>query len=185
MSKNGDKKQRKYWNDHLRNMYLDEEGSYSYQGTYRTIKGDGKAINKKAWVFVAIMDAAVLLSGIFPATGAMDTWYVLIPYAASIICCGFITYYMFKWTTKGVSTLREYVYERTWPRIGPATLSATISSGITLIMETFFLVRNGMGEHPKGAILLLICCMTTSVLGWFLSRFIKTQEWLNLAEKER
>ena len=40
MSKNGDKKQRKYWNDHLRNMYLDEEGSYSYQGTYRTIKGD-------------------------------------------------------------------------------------------------------------------------------------------------
>ena len=182
MSEKNDRKQRKYWNDHLRDMYLDEDGEYSYRGAFYEIQGDGKVINLRAWLLVAIIDVALIASGLFPATGAMDTWYVILPYAATIICAGFVTYYMARWTIRGVQRLREYIYKKTILRLNGATRALSILGIITAILEGFHLIMNGMGEHPKGAIILIICAVLTGVLGNILFRSIKAQEWLNLAE---
>lgn len=182
MGEKNDKKQRKYWNDHLRDMYLNEDGKYSYGGSFREIKGDGKAISRRAWLFVAIMDVLMVLSGLFPASGAMDAWYVILPHGAAIIFCGFLTFYMFKWTIKGPSKLREYIYQKTIPRLYPSAMGASILSFLVVLTESFYLTRHGMGMYPKGAIILLICAVITGATGQFLCSSLKRQEWLNIAK---
>lgn len=182
MDNKNDKKQRKYWNEHLTDMYLDEEGEYSYRGNYYSVKGDGKGINRRALALALAIDALLILSGLFPATGAMETWYVIIPYALTIIFAGFTTYYVGRWTYRGPEKLREYIYKKTITRLPGAALGIAIASGITALAEIAHLFANGMGEYPKGAIILTICVLATSFLGYNLWKFINNQEWLNLAE---
>ena len=185
MGENSDKKQRKYWNDHLKDMYLDEEGTYSYKGAHYTVEGDGKAINMRALIVTLLMDAALLATGMVPASGAVDTWYVIIPYTTAVIFSGFLTYYIGRWTYRGPSSLREYIYKKTVLRIPGSALGASIVSLITLVCEAIYLILNGMGKYPKGAILLIICMLITASLGYYLFEFIKKQKWLNSAGEEQ
>lgn len=175
------KKKRKYWNDYLNNTRLNDKGEYSYTGGYYEIKG-GKETSIKALVLAALMSLFSVLGGIMPASGAMETWYVIIPYALTVILSCFCFYYTIKWFYWGGVKLREHVYERTIPRLVTTSRGVGIAGIISLVTETLYLITHGLGEHGKGAIILIICVILTSAIGWFLFKFIKSQEWLNLAE---
>lgn len=182
MSDKNDKKQRKYWNDHLMDMHLNEEGEYDYKGVHYEIQGDGKAAAIKALIMSLSIDALLITAGIIPASGAMDTWYVIMPFAITIVIAGFLTYYTIKWLYRGPKRLRGYVYNKTVVRIPGFAMAASIIAAITLIMEVFYLITHGMGEYPKGAFFLMISVLLTAVLGLVLCRSVKAQEWLKIEE---
>ena len=210
-------KDRKYWNDHLSDIRLESSGQYSYQGAFYKVEeistrpdkqadvGKQADVDKQAqqgdlykkfliytWIPIAISIIALILAGMFPATGAMNTWYVLIPYGASVVSIGFITYYMAR-LTKGMLSLeyrsgrdegmvREYIYQKTWPRINPFTKALIVFTGITLFGEVFYLIKNGKGEYFGGAILLLMCMAIVVASSLALLHRSTTIKWRKIAE---
>lgn len=182
MSENNEK-QRKKWKAHLNDILVDDEGKYSYQGDYYELTGDAEYVNKRALLSVTIMMGLLILAGMFPATGAMDTWYVLFPYAAAIVFSGFLTFYTIRWRFNGVGRLREYVYRKTAQRLPAVSLGSLISAILTLLMEILHLSIFGMGKYPKGAIILIICVFLTAIVAYSLYCFLKGQEWLKMERK--
>lgn len=174
----GEKREKKYWNDYLKDTRLEDDGKYSYTGAHYDLQGTkGDAI--KGLILAAATFLAAVSGGILPATGAMDTWYVIIPYATTIALSGFNLYYGIKWIHWGGVHLRTYVYEKTIPRIPKVSKAISIAAFITLAGEIFHLITHGMGEHPKGAVVLMISVAVTGVLGIALFRHLKGLEWLN------
>ena len=183
MKGRGNKKEKVYWNDYLKDTCLEANGEYTYTGAHYDLKGS-KAAAIKALIMAGGMMLISIIGGIMPATGAMDTFYVILPYATTVALSGFLLYYNLKWVHWGGVHLRKYVYEKTIPRIPKVSMAVTIAAFLTLVMEIFHLIRYGMGDYPKGAIVLLICVAVTGVIGIFLFRHVKGLEWLNSNESE-
>ena len=160
----------------LQDIRKDESGTYTYQGEMYKFRGDFGAHIKKGWIFTCIIALAAVGGGLLPATGMMDTWYVIIPYAATVGAAGFIVYRMVHWTS-GKGELRSYNYERTARNFGVNIYILLVTSVITLVSETVHLFINGLGEYGKGAIILLICMTIAFLGGLALLKHIKSAEW--------
>ena len=201
---------RRNWNDHLSDFSLEESGDYNYRGSFYTIASaikddnvppydgtESKAKGNELITMVIISLLALLfavLGGIFPATGATNTWYVILPFGLTIAFSGVLFYHMVKlaraFHSKEVAfgyrsgLVREYIYEKTWPRIGPLAKITTLTAIITLITETLFLLMNGKGEHFGGAILLLACMLITGALEVVLLYRYNAIKWRKIAKNE-
>lgn len=232
---------KKYRNDHLKDFSLEDSGDYNYQGAFYALTGIGKDTDgadrgnsldsskglgeaKKAgaliWLLVIIALAASLLAGMFPATGATDTWYVILPFGLSI-AIGFVVIYHVARLSKaflskeasgtsnlevlldddsenhseqyrgnanpiyskdGVGLVREYIFDKTWPRLSPLTKALMVTSVITVISETLHIVIKGRGDHFGGAILLIALMLVNAICSGLLLHRYNGVKWLKIAK---
>lgn len=151
-------------------------GEYEYRGAMYRFSGNYRTFMIKAWALVLAIVALVITAGILPATGAMDTWYVVIPFAVTIGAAGFCCYRLVQWSS-GNGLIREYNYEKTVTSF-PKTIKVLIgAAGVTLFTEGTHLILNGMGEYPTGAVVLLVSMAIIIVLGILLERLVSLISW--------
>lgn len=181
-SKEANTKKRKYWNDYLNNIRLSDHGEYSYQGEYYGIKDGDEKISVKSLIVSILMALFSVAGGFFPASGAMDRWYIIIPFALTIIAAGYNLYYVVRWIYNGKTRLKEHIYKKTILRLPVTSRAVSICAGLTLTAEIFYLITYGIGEHRAGVIFLIICDVITCLLSCFLFKLINSKEWLNLAK---
>ena len=245
---------RKNWNDHLSDFNLEDSGDYNYRGAFYAIASRDKSLMGML-VLSLLMLLAAVIGGVFPATGATDTWYVILPFGLSIAISGVLAYHVFRivrayyskeasstsglmpvdhasnpgpvdnsetrsnpkehletnrnpeegqefdasnpgpvgnaetdpegfFDRSGRGLVREYIYNKTWPRIGPMTKAVTLMAALTIITETAHLIVNGKGEHFGGAILLLVCMAVTSGLSLLILSVYNSIKWLKLAKNQ-
>ena len=198
---------KKYWNDHLSNFNLEDSGEYRYDGAFYALVGDHKKITLKFSVSAILTFVAIIASGFFPATGAMDTWYVVLPFGLTFVMSGVVLYKVLTWaravnapdySIKGVLSaeedfpedfsysrdgcglLREYKYEKTVPKIPGLLIALSVLSGITFFDEVLYLLTHGKGEHFVGAILLVLVMAFVAVTSLLTLKAFKAQKWLKL-----
>ena len=165
----------------LQDIEKDSSGNYAYKGVIYRFRGDFKAFILKAWALMALVVALVILGGLFPATGAMDTWYVIIPYASTVAASGFMVYRLVIWTG-GKGELRSYEFERTARRTEMNLYILIFLAIVTLALEIMHLVVFGLGEYPKGAILLMISMALTAGLGVLTLKHFNKANWENIGD---
>lgn len=193
---------KKYWNDHLSNFKLEDSGEYNYRGSFYALDSVGDYqrdsmgrdfISRRfliaLWPYIIISLAASLLAGMFPATGAMNTWYVILPFGLTI-AMGFLLVYHLAKLTKGLFTgdqrgmVREYIFDKTWNRIGAFTKVMLVTSVLTIVLEVFHLLIKGKGDHFSGAVILLICMALTALSAGVLLHHYTRVKWQKIAENE-
>lgn len=203
----------KHWNDYLRDIKLEDSGEYNYRGSFYALNEIGPnlavkyTIEEKSQKFAVISFALSLLAllfsvigGLFPATGAMTTWYVILPFGLTIAFSGLLFYHYVKLikglmtlekssishlnveSKKGIGMVRGYIYEKTWPRIRTFNIIQLVCGVLTLIAETLHLVLYGKGEHFGGAIILLISVALSSICGGLLLYRYNGVKWLKMNE---
>ena len=86
MQQKKNRRGREYLNDFRR----DVNGSYLYQGSYRRYTGSMPYAKLRGllWALCGGALAALAAAGMVPAPGAMQQFYVLLPYAGRCGCCG-------------------------------------------------------------------------------------------------
>ena len=225
---------RKNWNDHLSDFNLDDSGDYNYRGAFYAIidseqvggneYGENESSNlsqleetlpTRSVSLMGILVVALLillftvLCGVFPATGATDTWYVILPFGLTIALSGVLVYHIFRlfrafyskeassisgllpenaaeqnaiFDKNGIGLVREYVFIKTWPRFSPLTKAVMILSIITIFTESIHLVMKGRGAHFGGAVLLLICMVLTALLSLVLLRRYNEVKWQRMSK---
>ena len=101
---------REYLNDFRR----DVNGSYLYQGSYRCYTGSMPYAKLRGllWALCGGALAALAAAGMVPAPGAMQQFYVLLPYAGALVA-GISAVWALARMSRGGARLRSYVYEET------------------------------------------------------------------------
>ena len=198
---------KKYWNDHLSDFNLEDAGEYRYDGAFYALVGDYKRITLRFVLVAVLIFVSIIAAGFQPATGAMDTWYVVLPFGLTFLMSGIVLYKTITWANalrsddysiKGVLSshedfpedfsynkngeglLREYKYDKTVPKMPGLLIALTAFSAITFVDEVFYLVTHGKGEYFRGAIILLFAMALVACLSLYLLWRFKGQKWLKL-----
>ena len=163
----------------LQDIKKNLQGHYDYMGPVYVFGGesaDYKQFRLRAWTLSLICALCAIAGGIVPATGAMDTWYVILPYGATVLSAGLVIYRVVQWTQNN-GVLREYTYEKAGKGFPINIKGLMASATITLVMEIYHLARYGMGEYPIGALILVISMALTIVFGRMLDIEVSRQSW--------
>ena len=200
---------KKYWNDHLSNFNLEDSGEYRYDGAFYALVGDYKRITLRFGLVAVLIFVSIIAAGFQPATGAMDTWYVVLPFGLTFLMSGIVLYKILTWANAvrtddysikgvlssdedfpedfsynkdGTGLLREYKYDKTVPKIPGLLIALMVFAAITFVDEVFYLITHGKGEHFTGAIVLVFAMALVAGLSLYLLRGFKGQKWLKLQQ---
>ncbi|MDO4331105.1 MAG: hypothetical protein Q4C58_00265 [Eubacteriales bacterium] len=127
----------------------DSAGKYVYQGGFYKYTGEGKLTGRQAKaVFLglsAAAAAAAVACGCFDVPGMKNCFYVLLPYAGSLLGSVSVLWAVCRILYWG-NPLREYVYHATVLKIPGRGLLTAAFTACTLAGEICFLLRNGTGD---------------------------------------
>ena len=121
---------REYLNDFRR----DVNGSYLYQGSYRCYTGSMPYAKLRGllWALCGGALAALAAAGMVPAPGAMQQFYVLLPYAGALARM-----------SRGGARLRSYVYEETVAKLPLRCLLTGGFAALAAVGECMDVFLNG------------------------------------------
>ena len=150
-------KKRKGRYSYLNDFKLNEQNEYEYRGNVYAVDLPGeqkKKLLRSVLFLLAECAGLILLAGIVPFEGLMNTFYVIIPYITEIGFAGFLISAV--GTVYRNDELREYVYQKSAGRLGvygPGLLGTSI---VRLAASLLYLLINGIGKPLSAAIYFLI-----------------------------
>lgn len=168
---------------YLRDFKVDSNGDYVYNGNmYDVSDGEdyGRAF-KLAWVLAGILTASVIAKGCIPASGMLNTFYIIIPFMLETLSCGLLVYALIKLSI-AKRPLREYVYKATVLKI-PGRVSVMYTfSFISTFAYTVWLITGGEEKHTWCAFLFIILGITNGVCGIIFKRVFSANKFEKLAK---
>lgn len=162
--------------DHLNKYSLDAQGEYHYTGDYYKLKGEKAKAMSMSLFFSVLTEILLIVAGLFPAGGVMDTWYVILPYGAAVVLGGVIIYRTAQWV-KGHGEITEYVYEKSIKKMPALRKAMVIVLTISFVGELIWLFIHGRGYYFTGSILFLLCVGDAALLQATALRSESKLEW--------
>ena len=167
-----------------RRAYLDDfhktlSGEYVYRGATYTFNGTKEQRRHLYYKLLAIgivLAAAGLTSGSITAPGALNCFYVVIPFVTALIASLSLLWALCKlWF--GGSPLREYIYTATVEQFRPRSILAAVSAGCAIVGEILFVILNG-AQGMVATMLLFLLCQAVILAGSLLwLRIVKRFSW--------
>lgn len=147
-------KKRAYLDDFTQNV----AGEYIYTGKIHAFCEEGTS-RKKAmgilWLLTGAMAVLSVLSGCLPAAGMQNTFYVLIPYAGSLLSVVSVIWAMCRLSSEG-EPVRDFIYKATVEQFKPRGTLAVVFTAATILAELLYLILNkGAGGMWPGTIVFL------------------------------
>jgi len=142
--------------DHLDKYRLDANGDYHYTGDYYVLKGDKARSMSSCLFFSVLTEILLIVAGLFPADGVMNTWYVVLPYGISVVLGGVLIYRTSQWV-RGHGEITEYVYDKSIKGMPNRRKAMMIILGIAFVGELVWLIIHGRGYYFTGSVLFLFC----------------------------
>ena len=123
---------REYLNDFRR----DVNGSYLYQGSYRRYTGSMPYAKLRGllWALCGGALAALAVAGMVPAPGAMQQFYVLLPYAGALVASISAVWALAR-MSRGGARLRSYVHDETVAKLPLRCLLAGVFAALAAAGE--------------------------------------------------
>ena len=143
-----------YLNDFQPNL----AGEYTYTGLHYRYAGEAMTYPKaRAYtIFSAlVMILGLLAPGFVSAGGMGNCFYVLIPYMAEAISV-FVTMFAVYKMLSGGEKLREYIYEKSIPRIPRGCVCCSAFAAIGFVCSMIYSAINGIGGSTLEAAVLII-----------------------------
>ena len=141
MQQKKNRRGREYLNDFRR----DVNGSYLYQGSYCRYTGSMPYAKLRGLLWA-------LCGGALPAPGAMQQFYVLLPYAGALVA-GISAVWALARMSCGGARLRSYVYEETVAKLPLRCLLTGVFAALAAVGECMDVFLNGGQEAIRYAVL--------------------------------
>lgn len=150
MQQKKNRRGREYLNDFRR----DVNGSYLYQGSYRRYTGSMPyaKLRDLLWALCGGALAALAAAGMVPAPGAMQQFYVLLPYAGALVA-GISAVWALARMSRGGARLRSYVYEETVAKLPLRCLLTGGFAALAAVGECMDVFLNGGQNAIRYAVL--------------------------------
>jgi hypothetical protein len=166
---------RKWRGKDLENFSRGEDGAYRYDGPLYRYEGlSRKSALARLWVLTAAAVAAVITAGCVPVKGMERTFYVLLPYVASLLSALLLTWLMARLTAEG-DPLREYVYKATVEKASLRGLLCLVCGVCAGAGECLYLALHGL-EGDAWAMFLLCQAVLIICAGLWRKTF-KALRW--------
>lgn len=161
--------------EYLEDFRKDLNGNYQYTGTYCTYCG--KLPRKMAlallWLLCGGSAALLLAAGFVPAPGAMDRFYVLLPYAIALVAQVSAIWALVRLTAGG-EPLRKYVHEQTIGQMPMRCLLSALFAAVAAMGECADLSLRGAQNAPGAAAtfigLVVAACLADNLAAILLRR---------------
>lgn len=131
---------------YLEYFHKNAAGEYVYAGDLYEFQGDAR-IRRRAlirlWTCLGAAAALTVLGACIPVPGLTGTWYILIPYVASVIAL-FAALWSLGEITAGGEPLREYIYEKARKRLRFRMILAAACAVLALVGELVFSLPRGI-----------------------------------------
>ena len=130
--------------EYLNDFRKDVNGSYLYQGSYRRYTGSmpyGKLLGL-LWALCGGALAALAAAGMVSAPGAMQQFYVLLPYAGALVASISMVWALAR-MSRGGARLRSYVHDETVAKLPLRCLLAGAFAALTAAGECVDVFLNG------------------------------------------
>lgn len=142
---------REYLNDFRR----DVNGSYLYQGSYRCYTGSMPYAKLRGLLWALCGGALAALGGGghgAQAPGAMQQFYVLLPYAGALVA-GISAVWALARMSRGGARLRSYVYEETVAKLPLRCRLTGVFAALAAVGECMDVFLNGGQDAIRYAVL--------------------------------
>lgn len=172
-------KKRRGRRDYLNDFRQNAAGEYLYIGEHYTFVEQGKSRRRfltELWLLCggALLSAAA--AGCIPAAGTDSCFYVLIPYAASLIAAISLCWGLGRLTAGG-DPLRAYVYQGTVEKLPGRAALAAAAAGLTLIGAVIRLILSGFDGKIWSSVLFLALEVIVFAASLLTRRWVQQQKW--------
>lgn len=159
--------------EYLNDFRKDVNGSYLYQGSYRSYAGSmpyGRLLGL-LWVLCGGALAALAAAGMVPAPGAMQQFYVLLPYAGALVASISVVWALAR-MSRGGARLRSYVYEETAAKLPLRCLLAGVFAALAAAGECIDVFLNGGQNAIQYAVLFAVLAAAAAIAAFAARRTI-------------
>lgn len=164
-----------YLNDFKKN----EKGGYTYEGTVYEWKKEPEAYKRTLltlWILGILLVLCAVGAGFFDAPGAVNRFYVILPYITSFVAAMSVLWGMIR-LTEGKLPLRSYIYQASIEKLPVRTRITMIFSGISLAGELFYVIRYGTEEKLFSILCFLGLEAVTLLLALTILKIVQKMPW--------
>ena len=173
MAENKKKGRRAYLNDFKMSL----SGEYIYNGAHYMPEGDYKKTRMQITLAGVLLVALNLLCGCIPAEPMLNAFYVIIPFAVSLIVSVRLLWAATRlWTNR--LPLREYVLNQTYEKLLPCATIGLIFSSATVVAFVVFTVIKGIDTLSFWTYLFIACNILTILTNVFVKLCTKNIVWV-------
>lgn len=165
--------------EYLEDFHRDLNGEYIYEGEYYRYADEGLPY-RRAMPRLGLLCAAMLLAqgaaGCVPSVGMSGKFYVILPYALSLVSSVSVCWAMARlWN--GGERLRAYVYEATVKALPRRALLTLVFSAICIAGEIFCLLRSGAEHDLTGSMAFLALNAAALLCALLARRLLRGCRW--------
>ena len=165
-----------------RRSYLDDfkttlSGEYIYTGAHYLPEGDYKGTRLRTTLAGILLVALNITCGCLPAEPMLNTFYVIIPFAVSLIVAIRLLWAATRlWLNR--LPLREYVLQKTYEKLLPCATIGLVFSAITLVAFIVFSCIEGIETLSFWSYLFFACNILTILTNIFVRVCTKNVTWV-------
>lgn len=164
---------------YLADFQPNSRGDYEYNGALYRYTTQSKSLQKalaQLWAFEALQLICTVIAGCLPAAGMDNTFYLLLPYTATLLLAVSTCWALVRLTAGG-NPLREYVYQASVKKLPLRTLLTAVFAGITAVGEILRLVLHGFDGKEGATALFFMLIFTILACSIALRRLILHLSW--------
>lgn len=173
-----ERKQKRKSKEYLDDFRKDLNGNYQYTGSYR--RYNGKIARSKMlallWLLCGGALAALIAAGCVPAPGAMDRFYVLLPYMAALVAAVSVVWALARLTAGG-DPLRSYLYEQTVKALPTRCVLVVAFAGISAVGECVDLYLHGAQGAQIPSLLYLLLLIASGAANYAAFALVRRMDY--------
>lgn len=162
---------------YLNDFKMTLSGEYIYTGATYLPEGDYKKTRLLLVVLSVIATALNLFCGSIPAEPMLNTFYVILPFVATIACAIRVLWAAVRLCINKLP-LRQYVLKQTFEVIRPFSIAMAIFSAVTVIATLIFGFIKGFSAFYALTFAFLVSQLLNIFAGLFLSKITKNVTWV-------
>lgn len=157
-----------------RRAYLDDyetqaDGQIVYTGKvyiYTGARSWKKALGV-LWLWTGLLGVCVLICGMLPASGMLNTVYVLLPWVLAFVGMGSVILALYRMARQG-KELKEHVYKSTAAALPLRVMFTAVCCAVTSLGQGIKLILDGLGNSPAADLCFIPLMALAAVLATVL-----------------
>ena len=150
---------------YLNDFHKNSEGRYEYRGHVFTWDGDAgefARVKRNMWLVYAVVIVCGLACGFIPDQGLTGTFYVVLPYALSLMGAISLGWALCRLSTAGMA-LKEYIYDVTVKKLPHRAMLTVVLSICTILGAVIYTISSKMAVDI--IYLIIFCVLELAVCG--------------------
>ena len=170
------KKKHRY--EYLNEFKVNDTGGYEFKGSHYIMEAQGN--QWKMWLFLVGCVGTVVMAGFVPCGGMYNSFYVILPYAIEVCLAAYAVYVNAR-IALAKGKMRDYVYEKTVPRVNPLFTILDICALMSACGEIIHLLATSFAQATMSGVFIALQCAAVVCAGGYLTSF-RSIKWNRLCK---